>query len=239
MEDLESASIRILRSLAESGYAHIHGPVTTEWFDAVSARLGAVHGRSDVVADRARDLMQQRSRGFAAGRPGIYTAAELGFHTDSPRYNLLAWYCVEQDEREGSNLLLDAGNVAACLAAEDLECLRGVHLWVPVRAPSGEETAVPAPLLTATHAGYEVYWAPWLLADDYADAQKASIERFRRWLEQKEREELIEVRLRPGGCLFADNSRMLHGRRALTTESRRHLVRLSIRAESLRGGVGA
>src|ERR1700736_2338005 len=234
---VEPAAEQVLDILRGCGFAHIRRGVTAEWFENLSARLGRVALRSDIVFDPAREAAQQHTRAARPNRPSAYQAAELGFHNDNPEWNLLGFYCVEQDPSAGSNLLLDGCDIPRHFRREELEQLCAVRLMIPTRNADGVERVEYAPVLTRASGGYGMYWAPWLLLDNYDEAQSALVERFRKWVQCKEQTELIEVRLLPGEILFVHNSRMLHGRRSLSEGSRRHLVRLAIECAHLGPGI--
>lgn len=234
VEDLDQAADGIVNILNDNGYAHVRGHTTMEWCEEVSARVGTVIAKSDIIFDPVRDAAQRKTRAFKQDRPSVYLGGELGLHTDNPYWNVLGWYCVEQDAASGASILIDTSDISKHFTADELERLCGTNLLLPLREASGKEIVALVPVLTRTDEGYNLYWASWLKLDSYDDAQKVTLDRLGEWLLHKQEAEAIEIWLRPGECLFVNNGRMLHGRGALSENSRRHLVRLSIR--SLRVG---
>ncbi|HEV2961261.1 MAG TPA: TauD/TfdA family dioxygenase [Candidatus Angelobacter sp.] len=229
-EELGQAADQIVSILTDTGYAHVRGNTTMEWCEEVSARVGVVAGKSDVIFDPDRDAAQRKTRSFKPDRPSVYLGGELGLHTDNPYWNVLGWYCVEQDPSAGANILIDTSDISTHFSSDELERLCSTDLWLPVRDASGKEAAVPVPVLTKAGQGYDIYWASWLKLDSYEEAQRTTLDRLGEWLLHKQETGAIEIRLRPGECLFVNNNRMLHGRQPLSEKSRRHLVRLSIRS---------
>jgi TfdA family taurine catabolism dioxygenase TauD len=230
----ESEEIRL--ALAARGYVHLKGERSFERFEELAARLGTIKLRSDVISDPTRDAEQRRTRTFGPHRPGTYTAGELDFHSDNPTWNVLGFYCAAQDEHSGSNLLLDLAHVSRSFTQEELAALCQVKIYLPLRDANGQEIAAEVPLLTETRGGYDVYWVPWLVVESCEAAYSELLNRFRAWIRHQEETGLIELRLEPGECLLIHNNRMLHGRRKLKSDTRRHLIRLAIAADNLRAG---
>jgi Taurine catabolism dioxygenase TauD, TfdA family len=227
-EELDRAADQIVDRLNTSGYAYVPGHTTMDWCDGIASRLGNVAGKSDVIFDPERDAAQRKTRTFKPDRPSVYLGGDLGLHNDNPYWNVLGWYCVEQDAAAGASILVDTSDIAEHFRQEELELLWATHLLVPSRDAAGKEIALAVPVLTKSGERYGIYWVPWLKLDSYPEAQRIILDRLGEWLLHKQETEAIEIRLRSGECLFIDNSRMLHGRRSLSEQSRRHLIRLSI-----------
>jgi Taurine catabolism dioxygenase TauD, TfdA family len=227
-EDLDRAADQIVDRLNATGYAYVAGHTTMEWCDGIASRLGTIAGKSDIIFDPTRDAAQRKTRTFKQDRPSVYLGGDLGLHNDNPYWNVLGWYCVEQDAAGGASILVDTSNIAKDLSQEELELLCATHLLVPSRDEAGREIALPVPVLTKSGERYGIYWVSWLKLDSYAEAQRVILDRLGEWVLHKQKTEAIEIRLQSGECLFIDNSRMLHGRRSLSQQSRRHLIRLSI-----------
>jgi len=218
----------IRHGLAEAGYFHARGQRPMEWFEGIANAMGTVKMRTDIVCDPAREAEQKRTRTFGPQRPGVYTDHELAFHTDNPTWNVLGWYCVEQDEHAGNSLLLDLRDVDRVFSAEEIQELTAIEIYLPVRDANWVETAVRVPLLQRRGRAWQSYWVPWLVTEESQARYPAVLDRFREWLRRKQAGELIELRLAPGESLFIDNTRMLHGRGPIAPRSRRHLIRLAV-----------
>ena len=86
------------------------------------------------------------------------------------------------------------------------------------------------PMLTREDGRCKIFYAPWLLRESYDSDGSRVLEKFADYLQQKEETQLITLPVKKHDTIFVDNRRMLHGRGALPTTSKRHLVRLYLRA---------
>jgi len=229
------SSTMILNALSEHGYAHIRVPVSLEAFEALSSEIGTIERRTDIKVDRTGEALQARNR-ITDGRPSTYQADPLEFHSDNPRMNVLAWYCVDQDEIGGATRLIDTSNVAEYFSEDELAILTGINVTYSVWLPGADrESFLNEPLLTRTASGYRTYYQSWFLLDRYTDEQAAALNKFADYIHFMREAHSTDVKLAQNECLFIDNRRILHGRNALGSDSRRHLIRLYIRSAHLWG----
>ena len=225
----EELSAAIRWALEADGYLHLRWPMTMTNYEVIAGRLGTVVQKSDVKVDVARAQRQEQVR-VMKGRGGIYSPGALHFHTD-PIADLVSWYCVEQDDGGGPMLMLDLGDLEDKFSAEELEVLRKVELWMPSRKSEAEqETLTPVPLLTKANGKYKIFYAPWLVRESEDLAVRKVMEKFAAYLKNKEETQLIRLDIQQRDTIFLDNHRMLHGRGELPQTSKRHLVRLYLRA---------
>lgn len=225
----------ILNSLSEHGYAHIRVPVSLEAFELLSGEIGTIEMRTDIKIDRTGEALQARNR-ISGGRPSTYQADPLEFHSDNPRMNVLAWYCVEQDEIDGATRLIDTSNVAEYFSEDELAVLTGINVTYSIWLPGADrESFLNEPLLTKTPFGYRTYYQSWFLLEQYTDEQMAALNKFAKYIHHMRETHSTDVKLAKDECLFIDNRRILHGRNALGYGSKRHLVRLYIRSGHLWG----
>jgi len=226
---LDEASAAIRSVLAATGYLHLTRPMSMEHYEQIARRLGTIVLRSDVKVDLDRARNQEQVR-HLRGRGGIYSPSPLHLHTD-PNADLVSWYCVEQDETGGPMLMLDTGNLEEHFSERELEILGRVDLWSPSRKSEAEpETLTAVPLLSRKNGRYKLFYAPWLLRDSYDSEAASALEKFAAYVSGLEEEGLISLPIKKHDTIFIDNGRMLHGRGALPETSRRHLVRLYLRA---------
>jgi alpha-ketoglutarate-dependent taurine dioxygenase len=230
-EDLETLVGRIRTALDGSGWFHLARPVSLDEFERIGSRLGTVELRTDIVVDPEQEKRQLEWR-IGPARPGVYQAAALELHTDRPTAAVLAWYCVEPDAQGGATQLVDARPILAQLSAEELEVLARIRVGHARPDPlTGKETLHHAPLLERRGSGWAVFYVPWFVEPPEDDAGRDRLARFGRLVHEAHRAGGLEIRLERRQCLFIDNRRMLHGRGALPQDSRRHLVRLYLRAD--------
>jgi hypothetical protein len=217
-------SVETLAAIESLGYAHMKEPHSLETFERLAQQLGSVVMRTDLAITPDRSSI-------------VYKSDAIAFHQDNPTMNILGWYCVQQDDVDGSALLLDTGDVTGHFSPEELEVMRGISVRYPHPDPQyhnpdqGRIAHLLWPLLTGKAKRPEVYYVPWLLLDSYDETQNRVLEKFARYLRAKEENRVIRIRLREGESLFIDNNRMLHGRGAIQPDSRRFLKRVWIKRE--------
>ena len=225
----EQISAAIRGALETDGYLHLTCPMTMENYEAIAGRVGTIVQKSDVKVDLARAQKQEQVRQIK-GRGGIYSPGALGFHTD-PIADLVSWYCVEQDDGGGPMMMLDLGDLESKFSPDEIDVLRKVQLWMPTRKSEAEqETLTPVPLIAKTNGKYKIFYASWLMRECEDPVVGAVLDKFAAYLKNKEETQLIRLDIKPQDTIFLDNHRMLHGRGELQQTSKRHLVRLYLRA---------
>jgi hypothetical protein len=225
---VENISAEIRSALNANGYLHITSPMSMENYELIAGRLGTIVLRSDVKVNAERANAQEHGRRIK-GRGGIYSPSALHLHTD-PNADLVSWYCVEQDETGGSMLMLDTGNLEEHFSPQELEILGRVELWSPWKSGDGLETISSVPLISRGTGRHKIFFAPWLLRDSYDSEATVILEKFLAYVDGLEKKHLISLPVKKHDTVFIDNGRVLHGRGALPETSRRHLVRLYLRA---------
>jgi hypothetical protein len=221
--------MEVLLTLKSAGFAHVKAPLSFAAFESIATEMGTIELVSEIRIDdgHAQQLHETRK---VKTRPSPYKPDALGFHSDNPRMDVLAWYCFEQDEDAGATLLIDTSDLPSYLDADDLAGLGKTNLWYSVRSrDTDEEQLFQIPLVIKKKSGCYVYYQPWLFLDSYDAEQTRLLERFSDYLDHKQRTQTISVKLEQQQCLFIDNRRMLHGREAIARNSRRHLRRFFIR----------
>ena len=225
----EALCAEVLRNLKGNGFAHINQPVSFPTFEAIAAEMGTIELVSEIRidADHAQQLHQTRK---VKTRPSPYQADALGFHSDNPGMDVLAWYCREQDPKSGATLLIDTNDLPSYFTAAELAGLSKLNLWYSVRSKeSDEEQLFQIPLLIIDSTGCYVYYQPWLFLDSYDEVQTRLLQKFSEYLADKQQTQTISIELTKRECLFIDNRRILHGRGAISSDSHRHLTRFFIR----------
>ena len=147
----------------------------------------------------------------------------IPFHTDHPSIRSVAWYCFEQDKDGGATAVLNGYEIVRSLSPADRQLLRSVS--VPVLRSENEQPLVSVGANNRPH----IYWLPEFIKaarPRMSYKQSRAVDRFADLLQDAEEARSHHlVRLHRGECLFVDNQRMLHGRSALGSASRRHLRR--------------
>lgn len=220
--DTGELRVEILASLQKLGYAHIKTRLTAEDFDFTAQQLGDITLRTNLTLTHNRSSI-------------VYKPDEITFHQDNPLMNIIGWYCVRQDELDGSMQLIDAGDVADYFSPRELKILSSINVRYPDPDPnrhnpdSGLFAYLLWPLVTEKTARTDVYYVPWLLADGYDEEQQRTLAKFAAYLRAKEESRLVAIRLSEGESLFIDNNRVLHGRGPIQPDSKRFLKRVWIK----------
>jgi hypothetical protein len=155
----------------------------------------------------------------------IYANIEgkVQFHTDNPNIPIVAWHCLEPDSIDGANILIDSHLVIQKLSEEDLVTLTGVRLPVPY---SERDHAI------LTLNPYHFYWLPRMVEEaksTFSEKESGAVRRLHTALEEVHKSaQHQKVRLQKGDTLFINNRVMLHGRDEISSDSKRHLVRVYI-----------
>lgn len=200
--------------LAQRGFALAAGLSSMTQFRALAAEAGVV------VAEEQIQL-REGAHAYVA-KPG-----PVPLHTDHPQVEIAAWFCVEQDKADGATLLLDASPVLASYTANDRALLRTVKVLCPPVAGGAARQRFPVLRPSPSAPDRELlFCSPWLDAADTIPGHQEALIDLRSRLGRRAASDLAEVRLQPGQALFVDNQRVLHGRRRIGKESRRHLHRL-------------
>jgi Taurine catabolism dioxygenase TauD, TfdA family len=143
----------------------------------------------------------------------------MDFHTDHHHADLILWHCLEQSNQGGETLLLDAYDLVSGLTPEQRELLRHTLLLEHKVFPNDPGQF---PVLS-THFGRDkMYYSTSMLKDDLLPTQREVLHTIKQYVAQATP---ICYLLKPGDILMIDNSRMLHGRRAILGDKKRMLKR--------------
>lgn len=201
---------RIRVGIDERGFAWMQGDFNDDDFVGLARTFGEICSDTPV-------------RVIAGRRTYLASPDAIPIHTDHPWADIIAWRCVAQDPVDGASLLVDGLDVVRTLDNDTVRVLRALELPAMVRLG---DPALPTPIV-AGEVSPRIFYAPWLEPMTREIETRPALERWRSALHVAT---AIEIRMRPGDMLFADNRRMLHGRRRLAPESPRRLRRLWITA---------
>lgn len=157
--------------------------------------------------------------------PRIYAniASKIPFHSDNPNIPIVAWHCLQPDSVDGTSILIDSHVVTQKLSEEDLVTLTGVRVSVPFHESDHAILNLDP---------YHIYWLPKMIREAesrFSEKESGAVKRFYIALEETHKSaQYQKVRLQKGDTLFVNNLVMLHGRDEISTESKRHLVRIYI-----------
>jgi hypothetical protein len=208
--------------LRARGFAHVRATLDRASYLELARQLGDAVG-TEIIA------LRPRAHAYVA-KPG-----PVPLHTDHPAVDVIGWLCEAQDEADGASQLLDTRPIVDGLTTKERDELERVGLACPPLA--GGPATERWPVLRRTAHGTAVFSSPWLRVIDDNAARQGAHDAFRQRLSHHARRAVEEVRLAPGEALFIDNRRILHGRRSITGNSHRTLVRVWLQGSPARARV--
>jgi len=219
----------IREALAKNGVLHITTPILEEQFGHLCSQLGSIISTASVEVNASAIAQEQGSRADnpKLQRPTIYSNSSIGYHTDSPEQDIIAWRCVRQDVNDGKLYLLDTANILKHFSVTELQEMKAIKLRWAKRVDSIEQLNETALLSESDSGSFQVYYTPWFLRTKYSPIEQAHIEKFQAWIATTEAD--VAIRLLPGEVLFVDNRRMLHAREAIAPDSKRQITRIGIK----------
>jgi len=185
------------------GWLHLRG-LTEEEARSKAAELGSV-------------LLETQVTPKPESRALVTSNRPLGPHTDHHAARHIVWYCKEQSETGGETLLIDAWKIIETMPKGLVDQLYDTLL--KEHAVFEGDLDYHRMLERREGGGWNVYYSFWLAEDK----ENAAFQAFSRALSAVPR---IEFRMAPGDFLVIDNRRMLHGRKAIPSNDKRHLIRL-------------
>lgn len=196
---------RLQASLQTTGIAHRSGVSQAELVDILEA-LG-------------RPIYVEEVRPTPASSSLVRSRRGISWHTDHHRAERIVWYCLQQSDRGGETLLVDAREAYELLDARDRELLREVRLFEH-SVFTGDDPVHP--MVTLTPSGPRFYYSLWLANEDMDPEQRRAFDAFGAAIERCHQHRLL---LQPGDVLAIDNGRILHARTAIEGDAPRHLRR--------------
>ena len=197
--------------LRERGWFHMPSAGAKQ-FHALAASFGEVVHKTDV-------RVKPESRGL------VTSAQELDFHTDHSKVDYVAWLCVNPANEGGETILADARKALSLLSSNDQKILETITLEEHCMF---RDDLRQAPLLSNINGKPKFYYSHWLVDENMSDQQRYVFNAFRRAVATIP---FDEFKLHHDDILVVDNSRILHGRRAIKDPSR-ELKRLWIKSTS-------
>jgi len=157
-------------------------------------------------------------------RGDVSISDPIPFHSDGASADVVAWFCIRQDEGRGESMLIDTIPLLQALAPKHRTHLLSVEVY-DYDGDRGERDSY-CPLLRGNdETDWRVNYTPWILPEMSRD-QEAAVAAFDDLLRAAE---ATIFRLAPGEALFVDNWRILHGRGPLRSDSPRQLKRVWLR----------
>ena len=213
---MSCATVRIAENLVANSLTK--GGIARSSFGSLEAFVKACRNLGQILSIDDVSLI-------AGSRRHVSNPGPIPFHSDGPAADVVAWFCIRQDEEAGESVLADAVSVLRRLAPAHRGQLRSVNIPYFDHAHPGRPAGYCALLRGDDEAEWRVNYAPWLLPEMGED-QKAAVAALEDALSTVG---ATSLRLAPGQALFIDNWRILHARGAVRPNSRRHLKRIWLR----------
>lgn len=199
-------------TLDDKGYCWLRRDWSFDDFRSYCSGLGDIFFEADIR------LGAERPRNFQL-------PAAIGFHTDHASAHTVAWYCIEPDPEGGAMWLLDIAPVADDLSTDELDAL------TRVRVPDNAiwSTGGDLPLCVRSNGHADWHYVPWLSLKAPDSDARSALSKLQNGIAKAEKADIIALDVQPGDAVIVDNHRVMHGRAAIGSKSKRFLKRLWIR----------
>jgi hypothetical protein len=161
----------------------------------------------------------------SGSRRHVSSPHSIPWHSDGPAADVVAWFCIRQDEDNGESLLTDSIPPLRYLDPDIRYHLASVNIPYFDRLTLGRPSGYCPVLRGDEEQDWRINYAPWLLPE-MSDSQKAAIAAFE---ESLSKFVPTKIRLERNQSVFVDNWRILHARGPLKPSSPRHLKRVWLR----------
>ena len=176
-----------------AGYA-IADVESLDDFVATCASLGKVLSLQDVA------LIPRSAR-------HVNNPAAVPLHCDGPEADVVAWYCVRQDEHDGASILLDTRPILRSLSPALRQQLSSIGLpYFNGSVRAGRKATCRCCSATTNERGVSTTRPGCYRSLSRASNEMRSPRSGRRWPPLRR----SVTRLHAGQCLFVDNWRVLH-----------------------------
>jgi alpha-ketoglutarate-dependent taurine dioxygenase len=187
-------------------------------FDSLERFLNACEALGQILSLEDVSLV-------AGSRRHVSSPYSIPFHSDGPAADVVAWFCIRQDDDEGESLLMDSIPALRSLNPESRDQLASVNIPYFDHSSPGRPSGYCPILRGDREREWRINYAPWLLPE-LTDSQRMAIAAFEDSISNSV---ATKIRLEPNQCLFIDNWRILHARGPLKSGSQRHLKRAWLR----------
>ncbi len=210
-QELPSDPVAIAATIASRGFVRLPA-MSLHAYRSLASVLG------DVV-DETRVRLRPETSTY------LCQPEAVPMHTDHPDAHYIAWRCEVEDADGCPQLLCDGRMILAALDPAVVDALGEARL--PARYRAGLQ-ATECPVVSWRAGAPCLFFAPWVEPVSTGGMDAQALRRLRDAVQSHAAAYAERVLLRAGEVLIIDNSRMLHGRPALSPGSRRCLHRLWI-----------
>ncbi len=190
-----------MAQLHEMGYALLER-VGQEGLDIIANQLGEIIYITDVKVNLKNENLVTSNRA-------------LGFHTDHPKADYVAWICIRSSKEGGETVLADARAAYLKLSPIQRQALSSIYLFEHKVFANDEGNH---PLVKIANGVVKIYYSFWLVREhNLSPLQKESVTRFHENLPECK---IAEFKMLTDDVLVVDNGRILHGRHAFSDPKR-------------------
>src|SRR5262249_50317763 len=111
-------------------------------------------------------------------RKHVSSPGAIPLHSDGPEADLVAWYCVRQDDEDGTSILIDTIPVLRTLTSRVRHVLASIQLPYFDSTSRGRPKAYVPLLLGDGDTTWRVNYAPWLVPATLDDEQRDALNAF-------------------------------------------------------------
>jgi hypothetical protein len=187
-------------------------------FDSLEDFLSACKGLGQILSIEDVSLVVGSHR-------HVSSPYSIPFHSDGPAADVVAWFCIRQDEDDGESILMDSIPALRFLDPEIRHQLASVNIPYFDQSSPGRPSGYCTVLRGDNERDWRTNYAPWLFPE-LSDSQKAAVAAFEDSISKLA---ATKIRLERNQSLFVDNWRILHARGPLKPGSQRHLKRAWLR----------
>lgn len=198
MEEIFNA---VLNSIQLKGFAYLKN-IDLIKFQLVNEKLGQLLYETHIKLDSSKSNV-------------VYNPEEVLFHTDYPKAQIVSWFCIEPNNNEAPIELLDTNNFIS-FDNKILNSLREVDVYFKCKLT---ESQYKVPLIINYENKVGTTYNPWGIQESKL---KNDLDYFYQYLENCSQ---YSFELEKADALFIDNHRLLHGRKEIRKNSKRHLIR--------------
>lgn len=176
-------------------------------FEALCCQLGEIIARTDISIDESRAVYQVR------------TSGPLTLHMDDPPARYIGWLGMIEPEHDEPTKFLDTLPILQMLSSSELELIKSIQVK--------DDNGLIHPMLADDGV---FHYVPWMIQmHTVSDNETFEALAHLQSLIRKATKSCHTVNINKGEFLIIDNTRIIHGRDRIASDSPRYLKRLWIK----------
>ena len=152
----------------------------------------------------------------------IKSYSSIYYHNDMFNEGIIGWYCENPGENEPT-FLINISDFNQYFTEKEKNKFEKIKLTCP--------KGIDRPMLRKNSNNDNLlYFLPWRIQDINSDEEKL-LRSFKKYIDNKDKNERTDVHLKKGEALFVDDKKFLHARPELDKNTKRFLRRVWINKE--------